>query len=143
MASVNKVILIGNVGRDPEIRYTSGGDAIANLSVATTERWKDKASGEMQEKTEWHRLSVFGRKAEVIGEYVKKGSSLYVEGRLQTRKWTDKDGNDKYTTEIVVDNFQFIGKAPAQDDAPAAPARGQRSSPAQRSVADMDDDIPF
>jgi single-strand DNA-binding protein len=140
MASVNKVILIGNVGRDPEIRYTSGGEAIANLSVATTERWKDKASGEMQEKTEWHRLSVFGRKAEVIGEYVKKGSSLYVEGRLQTRKWTDKDGNEKYTTEIVVDNFQFIGKAPAQDDAPAAPARG-RSKPA--APVDGDFDIPF
>jgi len=142
MASVNKVILLGNVGRDPEVRYSANGDAIANLSIATTERWKDKASGEMQEKTEWHRLSVFGRKAEVISEYVRKGSSLFVEGRLQTRKWTDKDGNDKYTTEIVVDNFQFVGKAPGQDNEPAAPARNSRSKPSQNAV-EPDDDIPF
>ncbi len=106
MASVNKVILIGNLGRDPEVRYMPDGGAITNVSIATTESWKDK-NGEKQEKTEWHRVAFFGKLAEIAGEYLKKGSQVYVEGRLQTRKWQDKDGNDKYTTEIVADRMQM------------------------------------
>ncbi len=108
MASVNKVILIGNLGRDPETRYTTGGDAITNLNIATSEQWKDK-SGEKQEKTEWHRVVLFGRQAEIAGEYLKKGRSVYIEGRLQTRKYTDKDGVEKYSTEIVGDRMQLLG----------------------------------
>jgi len=108
MASVNKVILIGNLGRDPETRYTTGGDAITNLNIATSEQWKDK-NGEKQEKTEWHRVVLFGRQAEIAGEYLKKGRSVYIEGRLQTRKYTDKDGVEKYSTEIVADRMQLLG----------------------------------
>ena len=108
MASVNKVILIGNLGRDPETRYTTGGDAVTNLNLATSEQWKDK-SGEKQERTEWHRVVLFGRQAEVAGEYLKKGRSVYIEGRLQTRKYTDKDGVEKYSTEIVADRMQLLG----------------------------------
>ncbi len=108
MASVNKVILIGNLGRDPETRYTTGGDAVTNLNLATTETWKDK-SGEKQEKTEWHRVVLFGRQAEIAGEYLKKGRSVYIEGRLQTRKYTDKDGVEKYATEVVGDRMQLLG----------------------------------
>jgi single-strand DNA-binding protein len=108
MASVNKVILIGNLGRDPETRYTTGGDAVTNLRLATTETWKDK-SGEKQEKTEWHSVVLFGRQAEIAGEYLKKGRSVYIEGRLQTRKYTDKEGVEKYATEIVADRMQLLG----------------------------------
>ena len=108
MASVNKVILIGNLGRDPETRYGADGGAITNISIATTESRKDKA-GEKQEKTEWHRVAFFGRLAEIAGEYLKKGSQVYVEGRLQTRKWQDKEGHDRYSTEIVADRVQFVG----------------------------------
>jgi single-strand DNA-binding protein len=108
MASVNKVILLGNLGRDPETRYTTGGEAVTNLNIATSEQWKDK-SGEKQEKTEWHRVVLFGRTAEIAGEYLKKGRSVYIEGRLQTRKYTDKDGVEKYSTEIVGDRMQLIG----------------------------------
>ena len=108
MASVNKVILIGNLGRDPETRYTTGGDAVTNLRIATTETWKDK-SGEKQEKTEWHTVVLFGRQAEVAGEYLKKGRPVYIEGRLQTRKYTDKEGVEKYSTEIVADRMQLLG----------------------------------
>src|SRR5438477_11669356 len=108
MASVNKVIIIGHLGRDPETRYMPDGGAITNISVATTDKWKDKA-GEMQEKTEWHRVAFFGKLAEIAGEYLKKGSQVYVEGRLQTRKWQDKDGHDKYTTEIVANVMQMLG----------------------------------
>src|SRR5689334_8123464 len=108
MASVNKVIIIGNLGRDPETRYMPDGGAITNISVATTDKWKDK-NGEMQEKTEWHRVAFFGKLAEIAGEYLKKGSQVYVEGRLQTRKWQDKDGQDKYTTEIVANHMQMLG----------------------------------
>ena len=108
MASVNKVILLGNLGRDPETRYTTGGDAVTNLNIATSEQWKDK-SGEKQERTEWHRVVLFGRQAEVAGEYLKKGRSVYIEGRLQTRKYTDKDGVEKYSTEIVGDRMQLLG----------------------------------
>ena len=109
MASVNKVILIGNLGRDPEVRYSPDGAAIANLSVATTSNWKDKASGERKEETEWHRVVFYGRTAEVAGEYLKKGRPVYIEGRLKTRKWTDKEGQEKWTTEIVGDTMQMLG----------------------------------
>jgi single-strand DNA-binding protein len=109
MASVNKVILIGNLGRDPEVRYSPDGGAIANLSVATTSSWKDKASGERKDETEWHRVVFYGRTAEVAGEYLKKGRPVYIEGRLKTRKWTDKEGVEKYTTEIVGDSMQMLG----------------------------------
>ena len=109
MASVNKVILIGNLGRDPEVRYSPDGAAIANLSVATTSSWKDKATGERKDETEWHRVVFYGRTAEVAGEYLKKGKPVYIEGRLKTRKWTDKEGQDKYTTEIVGDTMQMLG----------------------------------
>jgi len=108
MASVNKVILIGNLGRDPETRYTTGGDAVTNLRIATTETWKDK-SGEKQEKTEWHTVVLFGRQAEIAGEYLKKGRPVYIEGRLQTRKYTDKEGVEKYSTEVVGDRMQLLG----------------------------------
>jgi single-strand DNA-binding protein len=108
MASVNKVILIGNLGADPEMRYMPSGDAIANFRIATTDTWKDK-NGEKQEKTEWHRISMFGRQAEVAGEYLKKGSAVYIEGRLQTRKWQNKEGQDQYTTEVVADRMQMLG----------------------------------
>lgn len=110
MASVNKVILLGNLGRDPETRYTTGGDAVTNLRIATSEQWKDK-SGEKQERTEWHSVVLFGRQAEVAGEYLKKGRSVYIEGRLQTRKYTDKEGVEKYSTEVVGDRMQLIGGA--------------------------------
>ena len=110
MASVNKVILLGNLGRDPETRYTTGGDAVTNLRIATSEQWKDKA-GEKQERTEWHSVVLFGRQAEVAGEYLKKGRSVYIEGRLQTRKYTDKEGVEKYSTEVVADRMQLIGGA--------------------------------
>jgi single-strand DNA-binding protein len=113
MASVNKVILIGNLGRDPETRYTTGGDAICNLNIATSEQWKDK-SGEKQEKTEWHRVVLFGRQAEIAGEYLKKGRSVYIEGRLQTRKYTDKDGVEKYSTEVVGDRCSSSAVAKAR-----------------------------
>jgi single-strand DNA-binding protein len=108
MASVNKSIIIGALGRDPEIRYMPNGDAICNISVATSESWKDK-NGEKQERTEWHRVSMFGKLAEIAGEYLKKGASVYLEGKLQTRKWTDKDGAEKYTTEIIADRMQMLG----------------------------------
>jgi len=110
MASVNKVILLGNLGRDPETRYTTGGDAVTNLRIATSEQWKDK-SGEKQERTEWHTVVLFGRQAEIAGEYLKKGRSVYIEGRLQTRKYTDKEGVEKYSTEIVADRMQLLGSA--------------------------------
>jgi single-strand DNA-binding protein len=154
MASVNKVILIGNLGRDPEVRYLPSGDAVANLSVATTEKWKDK-SGEQQEQTEWHRVAFFGRQAEICGEYLRKGSQVYIEGRLQTRKWTDKDGNERYTTEIRGDRMQMLGSragggggdmgtrepdyAPAES-APKKAAAGAKKSP---GIDDLDEDIPF
>src|SRR5438128_1092120 len=158
MASVNKVILIGNLGRDPETRYMPDGGAITNISIATTDKWKDKA-GEMQEKTEWHRVAFFGKLAEIAGEYLKKGSQVYVEGRLQTRKWQDKDGQDKYMTEIVANQMQMLGSRQGMGGAGAraaeaggaggeGPAGGSR--PASRAPAksggkfdDFEDDIPF
>ncbi len=163
MASVNKVILIGNLGRDPETRYMTNGDAVTNLNIATTEAWKDK-SGEKQEKTEWHRVVLFGRQAEIAAEYLKKGRPVYIEGRLQTRKYTDKDGVEKYATEIVGDRMQLLGgrdggggsggdaefsggggrreSGPAGN--PAAPAGGSKPAAGRSSKSDdFDDDIPF
>ena len=141
MSSVNKVILIGNVGRDPEVRYSSGGTAICNLSVATSRKWKDKASGESQEETEWHRVSLFDKLAEIAGTYVKKGSSVYIEGRLKTRKYTDKDGAEKSATEIMADQMQMLGGR--ESAAPAAPAPPTRQAPSRQPSSFADDDIPF
>jgi single-strand DNA-binding protein len=145
MASINKVILIGNLGRDPETRYMADGGAITNISIATTSSWKDK-NGDKQEASEWHRVAFFGKLAEIAGEYLKKGSSVYVEGRLQTRKWQDKDGADKYTTEIVANVMQMLGGRAKDDGAPGEPA----TTPAARAPAkaggkfdDFEDDIPF
>ena len=156
MASVNKVILIGNLGRDPETRYMPDGGAITNISIATTENWKDK-NGEKQEKTEWHRVAFFGKLAEIAGEYLKKGSQVYVEGRLQTRKWQDKDGQDKYTTEIVANAMQMLGSRqgmggggrdePPSDREPSGgsgrPAAKPAGKPAGGKFDDFEDDIPF
>jgi single-strand DNA-binding protein len=156
MASVNKVILIGNLGRDPEVRYMPSGSAMCTVAIATSRNWKNKDSGERQEETEWHRVVFFDRLAEIAGEYLKKGSQVYVEGRLQTRKWTDKEGVERYTTEIRAERMQMLGSrqgmgggAPAgdYDDAPAAPApaRAGGGRPAAKpaaNIADMDDDIP-
>jgi len=130
---INKVILVGTLGRDPETRATVAGKAVANVSVATSERWKDKTTGEAQEKTEWHRIVAFGRLAEIMGQYLLKGSKVYIEGRLQTRKWQDKEGVDKYSTEIVADHMQMLDSK--KDAAPR-----QQTPPAQE---DFNDDIPF
>jgi single-strand DNA-binding protein len=168
MASVNKVIIVGNLGRDPEIRYMPSGDAIANIAVATSYKSKDRNSGEQKELTEWHRISFFGRLAEIVGQYLKKGSSVYVEGRLQTRKYTDKDGIERYATDIIAENMQMLGgrqgmgggdmdmgmdsgggggydsapSRPAPRQAPPAPAARPQPKPAA-NFSDMDDDIPF
>jgi len=159
MASVNKVIIIGNLGRDPETRYMPEGGAITNISVATTEKWKDK-NGEMQEKTEWHRVAFFGKLAEIAGEYLKKGSQVYVEGRLQTRKWQDKDGQDKYMTEIVANQMQMLGSrqgmgggdrggaerseaAEGGGSRAGAPAGGKPAAKSGGKFDDFEDDIPF
>lgn len=151
MASVNKCIFIGNLGRDPEMRYMPSGDAIANFSIACTESFKDK-SGAKQERTEWIRIAMFGKLAEIAGEYLKKGSSVYIEGRMQTRKWQNKEGVDQYTTEIVADRMQMLGGRGGSnsfevvDSDPSVPAQ-QPSAPVSRSaptsINDMDDDIPF
>lgn len=138
MASLNKVLLIGNLGRDPETRYGADGGAITNISVATTDKWKAK-SGEMQEKTEWHRVAFFGKLAEIAGEYLKKGSQVYVEGRLQTRKWQDKDGQEKYTTEIVASAMQMLGGR-AQENQDAEPPRKATAKP---GAAGIEEDIPW
>jgi single-strand DNA-binding protein len=174
MASLNKVTLIGNLGRDPETRYTPDGSAITNLSIATTSSWKDKSSGEKKEETEWHRLVFYNRLAEIAGEYLKKGSSIYVEGRLKTRKWQDKEtGQDKYSTDIVVDQMQMLGgkagmggggsgddmgggesggggnytSRPAPRAMSGGGGGGTSSAPAKKPAPanfdDMDDDIPF
>ena len=166
MASVNKVIIVGNLGRDPEIRYMPSGDAIANIAVATSYKSKDRNTGEQKELTEWHRISFFGRLAEIVGQYLKKGSSVYVEGRLQTRKYTDKDGIERYATDIIAENMQMLGgrqgmgggdsygggddmggydappSRPAPRQAPPAPAARPQPKPAA-NFSDMDDDIPF
>lgn len=150
MASVNKVILIGNLGADPETRYAPSGDAICNIRIATTDIWKDKATGEKKEATEWHRIVFFGRLAEIAGQYLKKGSQVYIEGSLRTRKWQDKDGLDRYTTEIRADEMKMLGsrqgsgEAPPREReaAPTQPAGGAKKAPGT-GFGDMDDDIPF
>lgn len=158
MSSVNKVIIIGNLGRDPEVKYMPSGDAVANVSIATTSKYKNKA-GETVEETEWHRVTFFGRQAEIVGDYLKKGRSIYIEGRLKTRKYTDKDGAEKYVTEIIANEMQMLGKpdgdgggqqrqerAPYGAPAPRAPAPATRApapSKAASGFDDMDDDIPF
>jgi single-strand DNA-binding protein len=166
MASVNKVIIVGNLGRDPETRYMPSGDAMTNIAVATTDKWKDKASGEQKEATEWHRIAFFGKLAEIAGQYLKKGSQVYIEGKLRTRKWTDKEGAEKYTTEIIADTMQMLGSrqgmggsstddagysgassgAPTQRPASGGASSGGASRPASKpapNFSDMDDDIPF
>ena len=159
---INKAILIGNLGNDPDIRYTASGTAIANISLATAESWRDKNTGEQQERTEWHRIVFFGRLAEVVGEYLRKGSQIYVEGRIQTRKWQDKEGNDRYSTEVVANEMQMLGGrgggagagAPMNTDSQArAPKAGNTAPPPDKPepaagpgaapADDFDDDIPF
>ena len=165
MASVNKVILVGNLGADPETRYMPNGDAVANVRLATTESWKDKASGEKREITEWHRVVFYRKLAEIVGQYLKKGSAVYVEGRIRTRKWQDKEGQERYTTEIEANEMQMLGgrsgagggggggfsggEAEYGGSMPSSGGGGggggQRSAPAKKapSFDDMDDDIPF
>ena len=165
MAAINKVILIGNLGKDPEVRYTPNGNAICNVSVATTRTWKDKTSGDKQEETEWHRVVFYDRLAEIAGEYLKKGRPIYVEGRLKTRKWQNKEGQDVYTTEIIANEMQMLGgregmggadeggggggggaynSRPASAPAPASrPAASKPASKPSTGFDDMDDDIPF
>lgn len=151
MNGINKVILVGTLGRDPEQRYLPSGDSVTNFSIATSERWKDKATGEEKSATEWHRITVFAKLAEICGQYLRKGSKVYIEGKLQTRKWADKDGVDKYTTEIKADQMQMLGDKP-QDG--AVEARTERAAPQGKpaakyapagvnAVTDYDDDIPF
>ena len=164
MASVNKVILIGNLGKDPETRYLPSGDAVANFSIATTEKFTDK-SGAQQEHTEWHRVSFFGRQAEIAGEYLKKGSPVYIEGRIRTRKWQDKEGQDRFTTEIVGDRMQLLGSRGGSENMVREPpsaseggggggggssgnsgsGSGAKRAPAKKGGGfdEMDDDIPF
>ena len=158
MASVNKVILVGNLGADPETRYMPNGDAVANIRLATTESWKDKSSGEKKEITEWHRVVFYRKLAEIVGQYLKKGSSVYVEGRIRTRKWQDKEGQERYTTEIEANEMQMLGgrqnasmssggESEYGGSMPSAGGGGAQrgSAPAKKapSFEDMDDDIPF
>lgn len=155
MSSVNKVIIVGNLGKDPEMRSFPSGDQVANVTIATTDKWKDKSSGEMKEATEWHRVVFNGRLAEIVGQYLRKGSQVYVEGSLRTRKWTDQSGVEKYTTEIRADQMQMLGsrqgaEAPRQEaqrqEAPRQAQPARRQEPTRSSSSgfdDMDDDIPF
>jgi len=151
MAGVNKVILVGNLGKDPETRYTPSGSAVTNITIATSESWKDKQTGEQQERTEWHRVVFFNRLAEVAGEYLRKGSQVYVEGKIQTRKWQDQNGQDRYTTEIVGNEMQMLGSrgdnagggrpAPQQASSQAPQQQSRQAPPAPAD--DFEDDIPF
>jgi single-strand DNA-binding protein len=145
---VNKVILIGNLGQDPEVKYMPSGSAVTNLRIATSETFKDKETGEQQERTEWHSVAMFGRLAEIAGEYLRKGSQVYIEGRLRTRKWQDKQGQDRYSTEIIADQMQMLGSrggggmsASAEGGAAERPAARART--AAEPAAELDDDIPF
>jgi single-strand DNA-binding protein len=158
MAGVNKAILLGNLGQDPEIRYTASGTAVANISIATSERWTGKESGEQQERTEWHRVVFFGRLAEVVGEYLKKGSQIYVEGQIRTEKWQDRDGQDRYTTKIYAREMQMLGGGSKRHEQENAEAGRRSSSPGTPGPTSgkpdphrhetpqgefIDDDIPF
>ncbi|HJP36938.1 MAG: single-stranded DNA-binding protein [Gammaproteobacteria bacterium] len=149
---VNKVTLIGNLGADPEVRYTNNGSAVANIRLATAESWRDKETGEQQERTEWHRVVFFSRLAEIVGEYLKKGSQVYVEGRIQTRKWQDRDGNDRYTTEIVANEMQMLGGRGGggggssgfeSANAPSTVDETKSQGAPEPPMDDFDDDIPF
>jgi single-strand DNA-binding protein len=144
---INKVILIGNLGQDPEVRYMPNGGAVCNITVATSETWKDKNTGEQQEKTEWHRVVMFRRLAEIAGEYLKKGSKVYLEGKLQTRKWQDQQGQDRYTTEVVADEMQMLdSRGGSADYRGGAPASAPQQKPAAQPAAvdnGFEDDIPF
>lgn len=143
---INKVILVGNLGADPDTRYMPSGGAVTNLSLATSEQWKDKQSGEAKERTEWHKVAMFGRLAEISAEYLRKGSQVYIEGKLRTRKWQDKDGNDRWTTEVIADEMQMLGGrgggAPMQGGG-GGESQPQRSAPQPGGGNDFDDDIPF
>ncbi|MBT4884781.1 MAG: single-stranded DNA-binding protein [Legionellales bacterium] len=147
---VNKVILVGNLGKEPEVRFTPEGNAIANVVVATSESWRDKTSGDVQDRTEWHRIVFFSRLAEIVGEYLHKGSKIYIEGSLRTRKWTDRDNNERYTTEIVANEMHMLDRKGEQDmptSQPSQSASKPKSSPAPQPAPAMDveadDDIPF
>lgn len=145
MASVNRVTLIGNIGKDPETRYMSNGDAVTNITLATTDAWKDK-NGEKQEKTEWHSIVFYRKLAEIAGEYLKKGRSVYIEGRLETRKWTDKQGIERYTTQIIADDMKMLGNRPAgdqQQSSQSTPTTASAGATQSSGFDDMDDDIPF
>ena len=156
MASVNKVILVGNLGKDPEVRYLPNGDAVANVTMATTESWKDKSSGEKRELTEWHRIVFYRKLAEIVGQYLKKGSAMYIEGRIRTRKWTDKEGVERYTTEIEANEMQMLGgrgntsssggETERSSGDSSRPQESTSRAPADKKApdfSDMDDDIPF
>lgn len=149
MASVNKAIIVGNLGKDPELRYTASGDAVCNITVATTDTWKDKSTGEKKEATEWHRVSFFGKLAEIADEYLRKGSQVYVEGSIHTRKWTDKEGQERYTTEIRGDQMKMLGSRPEagrrqEEHSPPADYRAPaQKKPAPPAFDDLGDDIPF
>ena len=145
---INKVILVGNLGADPDTRYMPSGGAVTNLSIATSEQWKDKQTGEAKERTEWHKVAMFGRLAEISAEYLRKGSQVYIEGKLRTRKWQDKDGNDRWTTEVIADEMQMLGGrgggAPSQGGGGGGDySQPQRSAPQPSGGNDFDDDIPF
>ncbi|MBW1913749.1 MAG: single-stranded DNA-binding protein [Deltaproteobacteria bacterium] len=139
MAGVNKVILVGRLGRDPEVRYTPSGSAVANFSMATSEEWKDKDTGEKQERTEWHRIVAWRRLGEICGEYLSKGSQIYIEGRLQTREWEDRDGNKKYTTEIIAQSMQMLDSPKKEGNT----ASGGNNFPAEEPPSIPEDSIPF
>ncbi len=144
MRGVNKVILIGNLGQDPEVRYTPSGQAVANLRIATTESWNSKENGQREQRTEWHRVVVWGKQAENCSQYLSKGRQVYVEGRLQTRSWNDKDGNTRYTTEIVANNVQFLGGRSQDKDQEELPAEFGANQDLEASTStNLDDDIPF
>lgn len=143
MSSLNQAQIIGNLGRDPEIRYTPDGRAVANLNIATSETWKDKDTGEKQERTEWHRVVAFGKLAEIIGEYLKKGRKVFIQGKLQTRKWEDKDGNDRYTTEIVARDMVMLPQSSGSGSYPPPQGELGQKPDASQADADFDDDIPF
>ena len=140
MASVNKVIIVGNIGRDPETRVFADGNPVTNISVATTDRYKDKTSGELKESTEWHRIAFFGKLAEIAGQYLKKGSQIYVEGKLRTRKWTDANGIEKYSTEVIAESMQMLGGKLSESGASGQP---QNQGAGSGSLSDLDEDIPF
>lgn len=140
-SGINKVILVGNLGKDPDMRYTAGGDAVANLSIATSESWNDNQTGEKKEKTEWHRVVFFRRIAEVCGEYLKKGSSVYIEGSLRTRDWEDDKGNKRYTTEIIGREMQMLGGRRSEDNMDQSPQMNSSSTQPEEGL--IDDEIPF